>query len=73
MKKTVLAVLVVLAASWVIYPMVGFTKADFEKGKPCTVCHTKPIKGDENLNDVGKCYKAQPDGKKDLAACEKKK
>ena len=70
MKKTALATLAVLAATWVVLPTLGFATADFAKkeGKPCKTCHAKPMKGDENLNDVGKCYKE----KKDLAACTAK-
>jgi len=70
MKKTALAVAAVLAMAWLI-PATGFTTAEIGKkegGAPCTKCHVKPLKGDENLNDVGKCYKE----KKDLKACEKK-
>jgi len=68
MKKTALATLAVLAATWVVLPTLGFATPDFAKkeGKPCTTCHVKPVKGDENLNPVGKCYKE----KKDLAACK---
>lgn len=67
MKKLLLAV---VAVAWLAVPMVGFSTVEIGKkeGKPCTACHVKPIKGDENLNDVGKCYKE----KKDLKVCEKK-
>lgn len=67
MKKLLLAV---VAVAFLAVPMVGFTTVEIGKkeGKPCTACHVKPIKGDENLNDVGKCYKT----KKDMKACEKK-
>lgn len=70
MKKVMLAVAVVVLGAWVLFPTLGFSTAEIAKkeGKPCTACHTKPIKGDENLNEVGKCYKE----KKDFAACEKK-
>ncbi|MBI2092825.1 MAG: hypothetical protein HYY43_00630 [Deltaproteobacteria bacterium] len=70
MKKSVLVALVAVVASWVLLPTLGLTTAEIGKkeGKPCTFCHVKPMKGDENLNDVGKCYKE----KKDVKACEKK-
>jgi hypothetical protein len=70
MKKSVLVALVAVIASWVLLPTLGLTTVELGKkeGKPCTLCHVKPVKGDENLNDVGKCYKE----KKDLKACEKK-
>ncbi len=68
MKKTVLVTLAVVAATWILLPSLGLTTVDMGKkeGKPCTACHVKPIKGDENLNAVGKCYKE----KKDMAACK---
>jgi len=68
MKKTILAVAVLVVASWCVSSM-SVAKPEFAKkeGKPCITCHVKPMKGDENLNPVGKCYKE----KKDLAACTK--
>jgi len=71
MKKLVLAAVVVVFAAWVLLPATGFTTADMSKKEgnaPCTKCHVKPMKGDENLNAVGKCYKE----KQDLKACESK-
>ena len=67
MKKAMLAVAVLVAASWLV-TSTSFAKPEFAKkeGKPCTACHVKPMKGDENLNPVGKCYKE----KKDFKACE---
>ncbi len=67
MKKVTLGIAILLFAGWLLYPAAGMTTADFSKkeGVPCTKCHVKPMKGDENLNAVGKCYKE----KKDLAAC----
>ena len=70
MRKTALAVAVLIAASWLV-SSVSFAKPEFTKKEGnavCTKCHVKPMKGDENMNDVGKCYKE----KKDLKACEKK-
>lgn len=70
MKKIVIAVMFVLFASWVVVPSMSFGTAEFakkEKNEPCKTCHVKPMKGDENLTDAGKCYKE----KKDLAACKK--
>lgn len=68
MKKLVLAVTAVALFG---LPLAVHATAELGKkeGKPCTACHTKPMKGDENLNAVGKCYKE----KKDLKACEKAK
>lgn len=70
MKKIVVSVVVVLVACWVVFPSVGISKPEFakkENNAPCTTCHVKPVKGDENLNDVGKCYKE----KNNLAECKK--
>lgn len=69
MKKVLLGTLLVAVASWVVFPSLGYSTPDFSKKEgnaPCTKCHVKPMKGDENLNPVGKCYK----DKKDLKACE---
>ena len=72
MKKIVMSLAVVLVASWIVFPSVGMSKPEFAKKEgnvPCTTCHVKPAKGDENLNPVGKCYK----DKQDFAACKDKK
>ena len=72
MKKVLLGTLALLVATWIVFPTTGLTTADFAKKEgnaPCTKCHVKPMKGDENLNAVGKCYK----DKKDLKACEEAK
>lgn len=74
MKRTVLGVTAVTLAAWLLSPALGLATGEFAKkegGAPCTKCHVKPMKGDENLNAAGKCYKAQE--KKDLKACEAKK
>ena len=71
MKKIAMLSVVALVGMWMVLPSVGFSKPEFAKkeDKPCTFCHVKPMKGDENLNAVGKCYKE----KKDLKACQEKK
>jgi len=68
MKK--FAVLAVAVCMSLAFATTVFATAELGKkeSKPCSACHVKPVKGDENLNAVGKCYKE----KKDLAACEKK-
>lgn len=74
MKKIVIAVMFVVLASWVVFPSLSLSKPEFAKetGEPCKTCHVKPIKGDENLTDVGKCFKAKATKtKEDLAACKK--
>lgn len=68
-RKVLLGVLLAVGASWVVLPATGYPKPEFAKKEgnvPCTTCHIKPGKGDENLKDVGKCYRE----KKDLKACQ---
>lgn len=69
MRKAILGTLVMLLACWIVFPSMGISKPEYatKEKVACTVCHIKPAKGDENLNEVGKCYKE----KKDLAACKK--
>jgi hypothetical protein len=67
MKKIVVGTLFVVATTLVAG--VGYSTVDMsnkENKAPCTKCHVKPMKGDENLNAFGKCYKE----KKDAKACE---
>lgn len=69
LSKLFSVIAIVSLISWLAISTVYATAEIGKKeGKACTVCHVKPVKGDENLNDTGKCYKE----KKDLKACEKK-
>lgn len=72
MKKVMFAVVAVAFVLCLVYSKAGIATSDIAKKEgnaPCTKCHVKPVKGDENLNDVGKCYKE----KSDLKACDKDK
>lgn len=56
-------------SSLLISPVTAKPKYSTQEKVPCATCHVKA--GKPELNDVGKCYKAQPDDKKDLATCQK--
>lgn len=67
--RTTLVLAVAVCLSWVFAASLFATAKDAkDTGKACTFCHVKPVKGDENLNEVGKCFKE----KKSLKDCEKK-
>lgn len=68
MRRIVIAMVFVLFVSWVVFPSLGFSKADFVKGEPCKTCHEgAPVK-DGKLTKVGECYKGQ--ATKDLSKCK---
>lgn len=64
-------ILFVLSAPPIV-PM-AYAKPAYAKkeNRPCITCHVKA--GSKELNDVGKCYKEQPEDQKDLSKCELKK
>lgn len=69
MRKIVVGAVLVVLASWVVFPGLGFTTPDNAKkegNKPCTTCHEAGKFNKEGLNAVGKCYAE----KKDWKACE---
>lgn len=79
MRKVILGTSVMLLACWIVFPSMGISKPTFvdklDKA-PCATCHVKPMKGEENLNKVGKCVsekikKSSKDPtKEDLEACK---